>query len=81
VLVVGGDGTVAAKPVVLGPVVRGLRVIRSGLSPSDRVVVTNLQSAMPGAKANTRPAAITPQPDAPASLITAPAAAQATLAR
>ena len=81
VLVVGRDGTVAAKPVVLGPVVRGLRVIRSGLAPSDRVVVSNLQSAMPGAKANTRPAAITPQPDTPASLNTAPAAAQATLAR
>lgn len=80
VLVVGKDGTVAAKPVTLGPVVRGLRVIRSGLLPSDRVVVTNLQSAMPGAKVNTRPAAITAQaPTAPTTIAT-PAAAEATLA-
>ncbi len=81
VLVVGKDGTVAAKPVTLGPVVRGLRVIRSGLAPQDRVVVTNLQAAMPGAKVNTRPASITPQPAAATAPIATPAAAQATLAR
>lgn len=82
VLVVGPDGTLAAKPVTLGPVVRGLRVIRSGLAPNDRVVVTNLQAAMPGAKVNTRPAAISAQAPATApTAINTPAAAQATLAR
>ncbi|MDE1914579.1 MAG: efflux RND transporter periplasmic adaptor subunit [Sphingomonadales bacterium] len=82
VLVVGKDGTVAAKPVVLGPVVRGLRIIRSGLLPTDRVVVTNMQAAMPGAKVSVHNEPIAPQPvaAADASGINAPIAAQATLA-
>jgi RND family efflux transporter MFP subunit len=80
VLVVGADGTVVAKPVELGPVVRGLRVIRGGLLPTDRVVVTNVQAAMPGAHVEVRSVPITPQADAVATGATAPAAAQATLA-
>jgi membrane fusion protein, multidrug efflux system len=82
VLVVGKDDSVSAKPVELGPVVDGLRIIRAGLSPSDRVVVTNLQSAMPGAKVATRAVAIkaSPAPVA-ASESAAPAASQATFAR
>jgi len=81
VMVVGPDGILAAKPVTLGPVVRGLRVIRSGLAPTDRVAITNLQAAMPGAKVNTRPATITAQTDQKPAAINTPAAAQATLAR
>ena len=81
VLVVGKDDSVSAKPVELGPVVDGLRIIRSGLSPQDRVIVSNLQAAMPGAKVATRPARITPLP-APVTATdnAAPAAAQATFA-
>jgi len=80
VLVVGRDGAVAAKPVVLGPVTRGLRVIRSGLERQDRVVITNLQSAMIGAKVNTRAEKITAS-TAPAATLSTPAAAQVTLAQ
>jgi len=80
VLVVGADGTVGAKPVELGPVVRGLRVIRGGLLPTDRVVVTNVQAAMPGAKAQIRSAPIVAQPEAAAPVDTTPAAAQVTFA-
>ncbi|MES2159073.1 MAG: efflux RND transporter periplasmic adaptor subunit [Pseudomonadota bacterium] len=82
VLVVGKDDSVSAKPVELGPLVDGLRIIRSGLSPQDRVVVTNAQAAMPGAKVATRPARITPIPP-PVTPVdgAAPAAAQATFAR
>lgn len=82
VLVVGKDDSVSAKPVELGPLVDGLRIIRSGLSPQDRVVVTNAQAAMPGAKVATRPARITPTPP-PVTPVdgAAPAAAQATFAR
>ncbi|KMS52158.1 efflux RND transporter periplasmic adaptor subunit [Sphingobium cupriresistens] len=58
VLVVGRDDVVAAKPVQLGPLVDGLRIIRSGLSPQDKVVVANVQAAMPGAKVATRGASI-----------------------
>ncbi len=82
VLVVGKDDSVAAKPVELGPVVDGLRIIRSGLTPSDRVIVSNLQAAMPGAKVATKLTRIMPAPAkvTPVDSI-APAAAQATFAR
>ena len=82
VLVVGKDDSVAAKPVELGPVVDGLRIIRSGLDPQDRVVITNVEAAMPGAKVATRPATIRPAPPpvTPVDSV-APAAAQATFAR
>ncbi len=82
VLVVGKDDSVAAKPVELGPVVDGLRIIRSGLTPGDRVIVSNLQAAMPGAKVATKPARIMPAPAkvTPVDSI-APAAAQATFVR
>ncbi|MEC3908991.1 efflux RND transporter periplasmic adaptor subunit [Sphingobium sp. CR2-8] len=67
VLVVGRDDVVAAKPVQLGPLVDGLRIIRSGLSPQDRVIVTNAQAAMPGVKVATRSSTIraTPAPITP----------------
>jgi membrane fusion protein, multidrug efflux system len=82
VLVVGPDGTVAARQVELGPLVDGLRIVRSGLAASDRVVVTNIQAAIPGSHADTRPAPIAPEPGVTASPApTAPAAAQATLSR
>ena len=82
VLVVGRDDSVAARPVELGPVVDGLRIIRSGLTPGDRVIVSNIQAAMPGAKVATRPVVITasPAPVAPTDSA-APIAAQATFAR
>jgi multidrug efflux system membrane fusion protein len=54
VLTVGKDGTVAAKPVETGPLVGDLRVIRSGLTAADQVVVQGVQFAMPGAKVRTR---------------------------
>ena len=54
VLVVGKDGTVAAKPVETGPLVGDLRVIRTGLTTADRVVVQGVQFAMPGSKVKPR---------------------------
>src|SRR4029077_2326740 len=36
---VADDGTVGVKLVELGPIVDGLRVIRSGLAATDRVVI------------------------------------------
>jgi RND family efflux transporter MFP subunit len=50
VFVVKDDNTVEAKPVILGPLDEGLRVIREGLKPEDRVVVDGLQRARVGAK-------------------------------
>jgi RND family efflux transporter MFP subunit len=54
VLVVGKDNSVAAKPVETGPLVGGLRVVRSGITKADRVIVQGVQFAMPGAKVNPR---------------------------
>ena len=52
VFTVNKDNVVQAKPVTLGPIVDGLRVIRSGLAPTDRVVLDGLANPMvrPGAK-------------------------------
>ena len=41
-LTVGADNKVVAKPVTLGGMARGLRVIASGLTPTDRVVIGGL---------------------------------------
>jgi RND family efflux transporter MFP subunit len=50
VFVVKDDNTVEAKPVTLGPLDEGLRVIRDGLKPEDHVVVDGLQRVRVGAK-------------------------------
>jgi RND family efflux transporter MFP subunit len=50
VFTVADDGTVGTKLVELGPIVDGLRVIRSGLAPTDRIVIDGLQRARPGQK-------------------------------
>jgi membrane fusion protein, multidrug efflux system len=58
VFVVKDDDTVEARPVVLGPLDEGLRVIREGLKPEDRVIVDGLQRARPGAKVTPHAASI-----------------------
>lgn len=51
VYVVAADGSVAPKPVQLGPIVDGLRVIRSGLARTDRVIINGVQRIQaPGMK-------------------------------
>jgi membrane fusion protein, multidrug efflux system len=50
VFTVADDGTVGTKKVELGPIVEGLRIVRSGLAPTDRVVIDGLQRARPGQK-------------------------------
>jgi multidrug efflux system membrane fusion protein len=56
VFVVKDDNTVEAKPVTLGPLDEGLRVVREGLKPEDRVIVDGLQRARVGAKVTPREA-------------------------
>ena len=46
-----GDGVVAARPVELGPLVDGLRVVRSGLDAGAVVVVAGQQRVRPGVRA------------------------------
>jgi RND family efflux transporter MFP subunit len=50
VFVVKDDNTVEARPVILGPLDEGLRVVREGLKPEDHVIVDGLQRARVGAK-------------------------------
>jgi RND family efflux transporter MFP subunit len=55
VLTVAADGTVVAKPVEIGALSDGLRIITSGLAADDQVVINGIMRARPGAK-------VTPQP-------------------
>lgn len=59
--VVDGEGTVQVKPLELGPASGGLRVVRTGLRPDDRVVIGGLQRAMPGQKVEVQPGKIARQ--------------------
>jgi multidrug efflux system membrane fusion protein len=53
VYVVGNDNTVVVKRVELGPMVDGLRAIRTGLESSDTIIIEGLARARPGQKVRT----------------------------
>ena len=48
VLVVGADGKVAQRVLELGPIVDGLRVVKSGLAATDNVIIAGVQRAHAG---------------------------------
>jgi len=54
VFVVKDDNTVEARAVELGSLDQGLRVVRTGLKPEDRVIIDGLQRARVGAKVSPR---------------------------
>ena len=64
VFVVNAAGETEHRVVTLGPIVDGLRVVRTGLNPGDKVVVNGLQRVRPGAKVD----ATTVPMDAPADV-------------
>jgi RND family efflux transporter MFP subunit len=49
VLIVDADNTVRRRQVETGRITAGLRIIRSGLERTDRVIVSGMQRARPGA--------------------------------
>jgi membrane fusion protein, multidrug efflux system len=49
VLVVTNEGKTEYRPVRLGPVVDGLRVVRDGVKPGEKIIVNGLQRVRPGA--------------------------------
>jgi RND family efflux transporter MFP subunit len=51
VMVVGADDRVVARPVTLGPLHKGLRIVLTGLDANDRVIIAGLANPMvhPGA--------------------------------
>jgi multidrug efflux system membrane fusion protein len=75
-LVVGQDNVVAQRPVQIGALQEGMRVIQWGLSAEDRVVIDGLQRAIPGSKVTPREAA--PAAPAPAKPGTPPGPAAST---
>ena len=61
VMVVNADGSTAARAVQTGPLVDGLRVVRSGLKPTDRVIIAGGQRIqMPGMKVAPKNGTIAP---------------------
>ncbi|WP_460045042.1 efflux RND transporter periplasmic adaptor subunit [Pseudomonas sp. S2_H01] len=54
VMTVNKDGQVAPKTVEVGDMRMGLRVIKSGLTPDDRVIIGGLPFAAPGATVNAK---------------------------
>jgi RND family efflux transporter MFP subunit len=80
-LVVGADNSVTIKPVTLGAAVDGLRIIRTGLAPTDKVVIEGMQGAQPGGKVAPHPGHIVPDTSVDTAAAQTPTAAQATFAR
>jgi len=81
VYVVDASGKVAAHDVETGPVVIGLRVIKSGIKPTDKVVLDGLARLQPGAEVDATLVKLTPRAadTAPQSEpLTAPPSSQAT---
>jgi multidrug efflux pump subunit AcrA (membrane-fusion protein) len=64
VFVVSDDGTVSAKPVTLGPIIDALRVIRTGVAPTDWVIVNGVQRARKGIKVKAEKTVIEQNPKA-----------------
>ncbi len=58
VMTVAPDATVKPKIVTTGEIRGGLRVIKSGLEPTDRVVIDGLMRAVPGTKVSPQDGAI-----------------------
>ena len=81
-MVVAADGTVTPRPVVLGPLIDGLRVIRSGITAQDRVIINGgSRVQQPGQKVQANPGKITHTPSAnPLPVTSATPAATATSA-
>ena len=50
VYVVGDDSTVGQRNIEIGRMIDGMRVIRAGLAPTDRVIISGVQRARPGRK-------------------------------
>jgi RND family efflux transporter MFP subunit len=72
VMTVTADGTVAPRPVTLGPVVDGLRAIKTGLTGEEQIIISGLMRARPGAKVTPQQGKIevpgaAPAPAAPAA--------------
>jgi membrane fusion protein, multidrug efflux system len=71
VLVLGPGDTLAYRPVVPGRLIDGLRIITSGLTAGDRVLVNGLMRVRPGMKVSPTLTAMAPDSSTSDSLTTA----------
>lgn len=80
VYTIGRDGKTAPRPVETGPMVEGLRVVREGLRPGEKIVIDGLARLQPGTLVKQRAGRITPRNGTVAESrpATAPAADAAT---
>jgi RND family efflux transporter MFP subunit len=62
VYVVDAEGNVSQRVVRPGRLIEGLRVVREGVSPTDRVVISGVQRARPGRKVVATDGTVTPFP-------------------
>lgn len=65
VLVVTADGKAEYRPVKLGPIIDGLRVVRDGVKPGEKIIVNGLQRARPGAPVTAQLVAMDADPAQP----------------
>ena len=72
VWVMGKNGP-APRPVTVGPVIDGLRIIKAGLQPGEKVVIRGFQRMMPGAPVQAKLTKITPEPSPTANPAATPA--------
>jgi len=80
-LTIDAKNVVSQKPVELGPVVDGLRIVRSGIGPNDRVIIQGTQMAMPGATVAPKVGRIVVASGTTAPASVQPISGEATLAR
>jgi RND family efflux transporter MFP subunit len=67
VMTIGKNGQPTPTPVVVGPAIDGLRVIKSGLTADAKVVIRGQQRIMPGAPIQPKLTRIVPEPSKAAS--------------
>ncbi|TDY21996.1 RND family efflux transporter MFP subunit [Paraburkholderia sp. BL6665CI2N2] len=58
VFVVGPDDVATSKQVEIGDLRGGLRVIRSGLAPTDKVIIDGIPTVRPGSKVSPHPGSV-----------------------
>jgi multidrug efflux system membrane fusion protein len=61
VYVVNAEQKVEFRPVTLGPIIDGLRVVKSGLKPEEKVIVEGLLRVRPGVAVQAQPWQASPQ--------------------
>ena len=62
VYTVNAEGVVGQKVVTLGQLIDGLRVVREGLDPQDRIIISGVQRARPGRKVTAKESTVSAFP-------------------